>query len=62
MERATHLSSSLLLGRLTSCSVPHGRQRLSKRTTMKRRTQLQVFVLQVLAKLNVKNSVCWETN
>lgn len=44
MERATHLLSNLLLGRLTSCSVPRGRQRLTKRRNRKRRTQLQVFV------------------
>lgn len=61
MERATHLLSSLLLGRLTSCSVPHGRQRLTERRNRKRRTQLQVFVSvtgsSVLAKLKMKNKV-----
>lgn len=44
MERATHLLSSLLLGRLTSFFVPRGRPRLTKRRKTKRRTQLQVFV------------------
>lgn len=44
MERKTRLWSSLLLGRLTSCSVPHGRRRRTERRKTKRRTQPQVFV------------------
>lgn len=45
MERATHLLSSLLPGRLTSCSAPPGGLPLTeRRRRMKRRTQLQVLV------------------
>lgn len=44
MERATHLLSSLLPGRLTSCSAPRGGLRLTERRKTKRRRQLQVLV------------------
>lgn len=44
MEKATHLLSSLLPGRLTSYSAPRGGLRLTERRKMKRRTQLQVLV------------------